>query len=454
MAIKTFKEIINNKGYRIDSNDRKIFEEGNLQSFFGVGDNDAIEFIVYDSNDNQLPQQSANNATVRYVPLTTENISDYFLIAEGTLLQKFQFPNEYFIDAERLLREAGYNNGIFKTQITLINKRVGSDKEGDKLWISEISPSRTEIRLFPIKNAKVKNAELEERFSMFISNKEFRDDTIVTALSLIEKVDSNIIGTYLKTQYTEQWVNKMLQEFKIKSFDEFVAKINFKFRESAIYEFTNRISDIDDVNYGKRKQTKNPLSLAKDDIMVICKRLLIKAVNFYLPTQDNRDKASFNIDTNESLDIVGQVLQTESSDLLVDTSSPVVVKAQAKTLLKTNKELELDKQIQKELPYPTKGILLSKYCEGVDLYGTYADGNGGEYKALILANSTECGYNQPDLGDIPRGGIIDTGGSGGGSGLARGGSVGGGGGFIPRRGPEYGREEVIEFDMNQRENIR
>ena len=437
MAIKTFKEIINNKGYRVNSNDRKIFEEGNLQSFFGVGDNDAIEFIVYDSNDNQLPQQSANNATVRYVPLTTENIGDYFLIAEGTLLQKFQFPSEYFIDAERLLREAGYNNGIFKTQITLINKRVGSEKEGDKLWISEISPSRTEIRLFPIKNAKVKNPELEERFSMFISNKEFRDDTITSALKLIEKIDTNIIGTYLKTQYSEQWVNKMIGEFKIKNFDEFVAKINFKFRESAILEFTNRISDINDVNYGKRKQTKNPLSLAKSDILTTCKRLIINAINFYLPAQDLREKATFNNTTDQSLDIVGQVLQTEASDLLVDTSSPVIIKAQAKTLAKTNKELELEKQKKKEIPYPTNGTLLSKFCEGVDLYGKYADGQGGEYKALILANSTECGYNQPDTG----GGY-----SGGG---------GGGGGYIERNfGSGYGREQVIGYDMNQRENIR
>ncbi len=56
MAIKTFKDIIDYKGYRINSKDRKIFEEGNLQTFFGFGESDAIEFIVYDINDNQLPQ--------------------------------------------------------------------------------------------------------------------------------------------------------------------------------------------------------------------------------------------------------------------------------------------------------------------------------------------------------------------------------------------------------------
>ena len=56
MAIRKFKDIIDNKGYRISSADRQIFEQGNLQSFFGLGEQDAIEFIVYDANDNQLPQ--------------------------------------------------------------------------------------------------------------------------------------------------------------------------------------------------------------------------------------------------------------------------------------------------------------------------------------------------------------------------------------------------------------
>ena len=136
MAIKTFKEIIDNKGYRISTKDREIFEEGTLQSFFGFSDSDMIEFIVYDANENQLPQGD-DGKLVRYVPLSSQNIKDYFLIADGTKLQAFQFPNEYFIDAERLIKEAGYNNGIFKTEITLLNKRVGFDNINEKLWIQK-----------------------------------------------------------------------------------------------------------------------------------------------------------------------------------------------------------------------------------------------------------------------------------------------------------------------------
>ena len=131
MAIKSFKDILDNKGYRISSKDRAIFEEGTLQSFFGFTDSDMIEFILYDVNDNQLPQGEYGEK-VRYIPMNSDNIKDYFLVADGTKLQAFQFPNEYFIDAERLINEAGYDNGIFKTQITLLNKRIGLNSTNEK----------------------------------------------------------------------------------------------------------------------------------------------------------------------------------------------------------------------------------------------------------------------------------------------------------------------------------
>ena len=234
MAIKTFKEILNNQGYRISSNDRKIFEEGNLESFFGFGEKDCIEFIVYDLNDNQLPQ--INDELVRYVPLTTANIKDYFLIAEGTVFQKHQFPNEYFIDIERLLREAGYDNGIFKTQITLINKRVGSEAPSDSLWISEISPSRTEVRLLPLKRGLQLNPELKKRFDLFINNGEFRDDTINLAFNFIEKVNPSVIDNFLKSKYSTKWLDKMASEFKISNFDIFSTRVFEKFVEASFYE--------------------------------------------------------------------------------------------------------------------------------------------------------------------------------------------------------------------------
>lgn len=50
--------------------------------------------------------------------------------------------------------------------------------------------------------------------------------------------------------------------------------------------------------------------------------------------------------------------------------------------------------------FPAYGTLLSAYCDGYDKYGTYADGAGGTYPALIATNSTDCGYSNPPLGTL------------------------------------------------------
>ena len=348
MAVKKFKDIIDNKGYRVNSKDRKIFEEGNLQSFFGFGDKDAIEFIVYDINDNQLPQ--IDDKLIRYIPLSTESIKDYFLVAEGTLFEKNQFPSEYFIDAERLLREAGYDNGIFKTQITLLNKRVGSEQPQDKLWISEISPSRTEVRLFPIKNSGYINTELEKRYSMFIQNQQFRDDIINSAFVFLEKITPVSISDFIRNKYSSQWFDKFRAEYKISDFETLVTKIHIKFIESAGYYFTNRNSDIRSNTYGKPLTTRPKLDLSKNEIKESCKLLLAKAIDFYLTQLDVKRDVTQKVGLEESLDDVGKVMQRYESDIQINTSSPEkkVVTIEKKQI--DEKLLEFKRQLEKEKP--------------------------------------------------------------------------------------------------------
>ena len=348
MAIKTFKDIIDYKGYRINSKDRKIFEEGNLQTFFGFGESDAIEFIVYDINDNQLPQ--INDELVRYVAMTTQNIKDYFLVAEGTLFQKNQFPSEYFVDVERLLRESGYDNGIFKTQITLLNKRVGSEANQNKLWISEISPSRTEVRLFPIKNPAYPNPELEKRYDMFIKNQQFRDDVINAAFLFIEKITPTIISDFIKQKYGDAWFQKFVVEYKIKNFDEMVTRIHSKFIESAQYYFTNRNSSITNNNYGKPLSSKPKLDLSKDEIKKACVILLTQASDFYLTKLDIKTKATSNLKKDESIDITPDVLQKYESNIVIDTKKPEKNLITIEKPVVSDKQLELKRQLIKEFP--------------------------------------------------------------------------------------------------------
>lgn len=348
MAIKTFKEIIDNKGYRISTKDREIFEEGTLQSFFGFSDSDMIEFIVYDANDNQLPQGD-DGKLVRYIPLNSQNIKDYFLIADGTKLQAFQFPNEYFIDAERLIREAGYNNGIFKTEITLLNKRVGYDNPNEKLWIQEISPSRTEVRLLPIINEVSKKTDLLARYNVLQKGGNFRDDVIPYVANFVEMVKPEEVSFFIKKTYSEKWYNNFVSEFGIGGFETLVTKIYDDFRKSVYNEFSNRESSITNINYGKPKKTKPSLQFSKEDVYKVSQRIIVELVELYLPKRTIQAETKVDTQFDASVDKVSTIIQSRESDVIINAKVPEVTITKEKPEVK-EEEKKLDIAIKKEVP--------------------------------------------------------------------------------------------------------
>lgn len=347
MAIKSFKEILDNKGYRISSKDRQIFEEGTLQSFFGFSDSDMIEFILYDANDNQLPQGEFGEL-VKYIPFNSQNIRDYILIPEGTYLQAFQFPKEYFIDVERLIREAGYNNGIFKTQITLLNKRVGFESPNEKLWIKEISPSRTEVKLLPLVNEVSKKTDLLQRFNVMVNGGDFRDDVAPYVSAFIEGINPSEIDSFIKKVYTDKWYNKLVSEFGIAGFDTMMTRIYNKFMEAMIYEFTNRYSSINDINYGNPKPINPSIQLSKDDVFKIAQRILVECIEFYLPKRTIQSQTEVDVVFDESVDKTSSVLQRRESDVTINPKNSVVTVTKKKAV--ETKEIELENKIMEEVP--------------------------------------------------------------------------------------------------------
>ena len=354
MAIRTFKEILDNKGYRISSKDREIFEEGTLQSFFGFSDSDMIEFILYDVNDNQLPQGD-DGKLVRYIPLSSENIKDYFLIADGTKFQAFQFPNEYFIDAERLVNEAGYNNGIFKTQITLLNKRVGFDNLNEKLWIKEISPSRSEVRLLPIINEVSKKSDLLTRYDILQRGSNFRDDIITYVSNFVNMIDPSEVSLFIKKVYGEKWYNNFVAEFGIGGFDSLTTKIYEQFTKSVYNEFSNRVSSITDINYGKQKKTKPSLEFSKEDVYKISQRIIIELIDLYLPKRTIQSETEVDLEFDASVDKINTIIQKRESDVIIQPEVPQIeVTKQKEDKAEEEKKLDIKikDEVPKELPIP------------------------------------------------------------------------------------------------------
>jgi len=354
MAIKTFKEIIKNKGYRISSKDREIFEQGTLQSFFGFSDSDMIEFIIYDANDNQLPQGEFGELA-RYIPLSSENIKDYFLIADGTEFQAFQFPNEYFIDAERLLNEAGYNNGIFKTQITLLNKRVGYESPNEKLWIQEISPSRTEVRLQPIMNDVSKKTDLLQRYNIMLNGSDFRDDIIPYIGSFLDSINPSEVSLFIKKTYGEKWYNNFISEFGIGAMDVLVTKIHNEFRKSVLFEFANRNSSITDVNYGKKRQTKPSLQYSKEDVYKVSQRIIVEVIQKYLPKRTIQTSTQIENQFDASNDELNQIVKRRESDVTIRAKVPqvnVTIEKPIEVIEQKPLQKEIMKEVPAELPVP------------------------------------------------------------------------------------------------------
>lgn len=351
MAIKTFKEILDNRGYRISKKDREIFEEGTLQSFFGFSNSDVIEFIAYDINDNQLPLQlnpAGDTSLVRYIPMTSDNIKDYFLIAEGTTLQLGNFPKEYFIDATKILNDSGYNAGIFKTQITLLSRRVGDYRENinAKLWIKEISPSRTEIKVLPQRNDVADSTDLRKRFGMLFNNTQFRDDVILSVFPFINQITPDTIDTFLRQIYTTKWFDKLKVEFNIKNFDTFATRVHKKYLEAVINEYQNKISNINDANFGRRKAAPPPLELSVDTVEQTCLKILVDVVDRELPKRQLQ-KTEIDTELDRSLDRTKSILESRESDLVFDAVVPQVEVTIEKPT--TIKDVQLNTKIDDEI---------------------------------------------------------------------------------------------------------
>lgn len=327
MAIKDFKDIVDRKGYLVESEDRKIFEKELTKASYGLGCDDMIEFILYDSSGNQLPQ-GEDGKLVRYVSVEDEDYKKYFInLPRNPYSNTMNDSDDYVVDLQQLIIDSGYNMGVFKTQITFLNRRIGSELPNDKVWIHEISPSRTEVRLLPLKN-KAADKDLEKRYSVFTDEKYFRDDVIYNIREYVDSVKVQNIKDYItlikgKESDGLKYIKLIQKEFKINNFDEFLLKLRDKWIESIKYYVDGYGWDVNNLNYGK------PLNNRKECIELSLKELqndletsLLNIIDKFL---FKRDIIKDNILTKEeqiTLDAVKNILKTTTSGNIYESDIP------------------------------------------------------------------------------------------------------------------------------------
>ena len=258
MSIKkytNFEQIdskVENKGQFLQKDDLFIVSKTEIEETdFGDCKYDVMEVSVYDINSNLLPNKSGNN--VAYIK--TGDIKNYLYNLTNKGGQQ-----ELAIDAEKLLKELGFTNGILKLNLNFVRNKVGTDDSLTRVWIHEISPSREEIRILPLKTKDVAINELTNKEFKNIHNlsKDFKyyKKNILDSLDRFEFNSLSTIDDALVNQFGNDFKSTLQKDFGLSNLDGFRDKIFRDFKDSVTYWANNRYYDVTQSNFGKQSEVR------------------------------------------------------------------------------------------------------------------------------------------------------------------------------------------------------
>ena len=396
MSIKKYTNIdgINNKteneGQFLQADDLFIVSKKEIEDTdFGNCKYDVMEVSVYDINNNLLPQKSGNN--VAYIK--TDDIKNYMYQITNTGGQK-----ELAIDIEKLLKDIGFTNGILKVNINFVRYKVGTENELERVWIQEISPSREEIRILPLKTkvTNINNKTKKEFKDLQSLNKNYK----YFKLSLLNSINSyettflEKIDSALETQYGKDFFNILKKDFGLSKFSKIRTNIFTDFKTSVDYYLNNKEYDVTQSTFGKKSKIRfedcdvYDFANLVNEIQVI----LYKCVDFNLQSLKRRSVTTNSLPKEFSISELQKQIQNNLDSFNTFSETKRNVYSPDGTTVVFNDVTT----VVKDTPvYTERGTLIKTMCKGYDQYGVYADGNGGSYEELIETNSLTCGYVPP-----------------------------------------------------------
>jgi len=418
MSIKKYTNIdgINNKteneGQYLQADDLFIVSKSEIDTTdFGDCKYDVMEVSVYDINNNLLPQQSGNN--VAYIK--TDDIKNYMNQVTNKVGQK-----ELVIDIEKLLKDLGFTNGILKVNINFVRYKVGSENELERVWIEEISPSRQEIRILPLKtkfediNKKTKN-QLTNLKGLHKDFKYYRD-SILNSLNSFDNSFLDKINSNLETKYGKDFFSIAKKDFGLSNFNIVRDKIASDFKLSVDYYLNNKYYDISNSLFGKKSEERFDDCEVYDFNLLLSEiqNILNGCVDYNLQSLKRRELNLKVLPKEFSITELQKQIQNNLDSFNTFTQTKRNVYSPDGTTNIFN-DVVIPNPID-PIPAPSytkKGTLIETYCSGYDQYGKYADGNGGTYDELIETNSLTCGYIPPSPPNNGGGGGYTGGGGGG-----------------------------------------
>ena len=220
---------------------------------FGECHYDVMEVSVYDINNNLLPHKSGNN--VAYIKSGDIKNYLYSISTPNIAAGQGAAAKELAINIEKLLKDLGFTNGILKVNINFVRSRVGNESETRRVWIQEISATRQEIRIVPLKtnDSNISKLNVDELEKLKNLNKDFKyyKKSILDSVSSFQSAFLDTIDSYLETQFGKDFFNILKKDFGLSQFSNYKQKIYSDFVDSVTYYLTNRYYDIAQSNFGK-----------------------------------------------------------------------------------------------------------------------------------------------------------------------------------------------------------
>jgi hypothetical protein len=344
MALNDFKNIENinlnldTTAQLLNSKDLNIFKTSiSNVTDFGMSKNDVIEFRVYDIGNNLLEQTGGK--TVNYIH--KDNLPKYLKSSIDSKTQEKIFE----IDVEKLVKEAGYGNGEFKVVFNFLKNYVGNENQKQKVWIHEVSPSRTEIRIQPlITNDEAQNRQINRRYTSFMDGAAELRENVINIKNQIDKVElqiSDLIDKYFIEKHGQKWLDVVKADYKFltdSQYKSFKQKIFTDFKTSIFAQLDGKEFKLGNPNFNKQVTTPLDLDeyLTPTEINALVNSRLLEAIDY------NMSNVTYKDYPQAIKDIINQKKDLQVLQNLLDTNT--ITKSnltQTQKLGKVNKDVKI-----------------------------------------------------------------------------------------------------------------
>jgi hypothetical protein len=344
MAINDFKNIENinlnldTTAQLLNSKDLNIFKTSiSNVTDFGMSKNDVIEFRVYDIGNNLLEQTGGK--MVNYIH--KDNLPKYLKSSIDSKTQEKIFE----IDVEKLVKEAGYGNGEFKVVFNFLKNYVGNENQKQKVWIHEVSPSRTEIRIQPlITNDEAQNRQINRRYTSFMDGAAELRENVINIKNQIDKVElqiSDLIDKYFIEKHGQKWLDVVKADYKFltdSQYKSFKQKIFTDFKKSIFAQLDGKEFKLGNPNFNQIVSAPLDLDeyLTPIEINALVNSRLLEAIDY------NMSNVTYKDYPQAIKDIINQKKDLQVLQNLLDTTT--ITKSnltQTQKLGKVNRDVKI-----------------------------------------------------------------------------------------------------------------